>query len=1084
MPRSPKIRRLSPGDIHLCKSAPGVLQLLGKLGYAVDPGLTPLPKEEIGFAPADAAAIRDLYLLAEQAGQGHAAASLQVILFELQEVALPRLRSLAANLLNRGGNYLLLATGDYQRLVFVNPRREGGRVKIAKLVVDTTHPTRHDLDVLEGLAVTDHDPEALYRAHCAAFDVEQVTDRFYREYADLFRRVEQAVRDYNKGVRQLYEPQAAHAFAQRLLGRIMFLYFIQKKGWLADDPHFLTNGYRTAAGRGDAYYATVLEPLFFATLNRRRPGDRSPWGAIPYLNGGLFDRDYDFPVYLPDELFDPASDTGILGFFNNYNFTVAEDTPVEQEVAVDPEMLGKVFENMMEEQERGRSGTFYTPRPVVHYMCREALLGYLEERTNLDRELLSAQFDEDASQILTVAQAGAIERALDEVRVLDPAVGTGAFLVGILHELVSLKRACFRARGVEVPRSSSLVAGWKRHFIAEALHGVDIKPEAIEIAKLRLWLSLVVDLDRDQVEPLPNLDYKLMVGDSLIETIDGQPILAAQPAAGRQPGLGLSPTEQAIAGLSRLKERFFAAGPEERPALRAQIQAQETTIVLNNLQERLDALQSRTNGLARQGAQVNWRGMQREERELERLAAETARLGDLQARIRRGEALPFFLYRLHFFPVLAEKGGFDIVIANPPYVRMELIKEQKAALQAAYPQVYDGRADLYVYFYARGLDLLRPGGMLAYISSNKFMRARYGEGLRQLLSSHTTLQQLIDFGELPVFEATAYPCIVITRKADPPAGHRPQALVVRDLDTVTRLGEQFPAWARRLPRAALDRRGWSLEGSQVLGLVAKLRSAGRPLAEVVKGQFYRGIVTGLNQAFVIDEATRQRLVDEDPHSAEIIKPWLRGRDVKRWRVEWEHLYVIFTYHGIDIQRYPAVLRHLQPFRERLEARATSANHAWYELQQPQMGMYPEFEKPKIVYPEFAARPTFAYDASAAYYVANKLYVIPTEDLSLLAILNSAVVAFLLPHMCSLIRGGYIEFRATHLGQVPIPEAPPLKRQVIEGLVQRLLDLRGEGSEAARLEQELNERVYRLFGLTEEEVRLIEGTLAGRGEGSE
>jgi hypothetical protein len=449
------MRHLSPEDIHLCKTPAGILQLLARLGYTIEQQAVPLRKEEVGFAPADAAAIRQLYLLAEQGGEGYDGAFLQVVLFELQEVALTRLRSLAANLLSRGGNYLLLATSDYQRLTFVNPRREGGRVRIAKLVIDTAHPTRHDLDVLEGLAVDGQDPEALYRAHCAAFDVEKVTDRFYRGYAALFQRVRHAIRDFNRGVRELYDADRLDTFAQRLLGRIMFLYFIQKKGWLAGDTRFLTNRHRATVRAGGNYYAEVLEPLFFDTLNRRRPQDQSPWGPIPYLNGGLFERDYDFQVYLSNELFDPGTDEGILGFFDGYSFTVAEDTPVEQEVAVDPEMLGKVFENMMEERERGRSGTYYTPRPIVHYMCREALLGYLEERTGLDRDLLAAQFEEDAGRTLTVEEADAVEAAVDEVRVLDPAVGTGAFLVGILHELVALKRACYRARKVEVPRSSA-----------------------------------------------------------------------------------------------------------------------------------------------------------------------------------------------------------------------------------------------------------------------------------------------------------------------------------------------------------------------------------------------------------------------------------------------------------------------------------------------------------------------------------------------------------------------------------------------------------------------------------------------------
>ena len=458
-----RARCLTLEDLHLCKSPEQLLQIFNKLGYRTEPEIVPLAKSQIGFAPADAAAIRRLALLADH-GQ------LQIILFELDEVAMQRLRSLTGNLLARGGNYLLVATQDYRQIVFVNPRREAGKVKIRKLVVDTFHPTRHDLDVLESLLVTDNDPEELFQAQCAAFDVEKVTNSFYKEYAEIFKRVQEEIEQNNKGVRDFYDPDKLHAFTQRLLGRLMFLYFIQKKGWLAGDTHFLNTLYQDVQLDEGNYYRQALEPLFFETLNKRRSQDRSPWGRIPYLNGGLFERDYDpekMILYLPNKLFDPNEKDSVLTFFNNYNFTVAEDTPVEQEVAVDPEMLGKVFEKMMEAMDRGKSGTFYTPRPVVHYMCREALLGYLEEQTRLSRSLLAAQFEEEPNPLLTVPQARKVESALDSLRVLDPAVGTGAFLVGILHELINLKRACYKAQRVEVSQSSGVVAGWKRDFISD-----------------------------------------------------------------------------------------------------------------------------------------------------------------------------------------------------------------------------------------------------------------------------------------------------------------------------------------------------------------------------------------------------------------------------------------------------------------------------------------------------------------------------------------------------------------------------------------------------------------------------------------
>ena len=1088
-------RHLALEDLRLARDPAHVLTIFRKLAYRVEPDLVPLDPADLEFP--DRAGIHRCFLLADHPQPP----GLQVFLFELDSTRMANLRLLARDLLARPGHYLFVAVPGgppYSRLVFVHPRRVGdGRVGIRKLVLDPAHPTRHDLDVLEGIAADGlaDDPDALYLRQARAFDVERLTNRFYRAYADLFHRTVERVREANRGHPVLAAPEGARAFTQRLLHRLLFLYFLQRKGWLAGDPRFLTTWHRRVV-RADPpgnVWRDLLRPLFFETLNRRRPGDVSPWGDIPYLNGRLFEPvgpDTDAGVFLPNALFDPRDPEGLLGFLNGYNFTVAEDTPLEQEVALDPELLGKVFENLLEEAERGQTGTFYTPRPIVHYLARRALWLYLKEQTGLPDDRLEIAFSEDDrgdTALLRPHEADKIERALDRVRVLDPAVGSGAFLVGMLHELIALRRACYRARGVEVPRGSSLVAKWKRDFIAHSLYGVDIKPEAVEIARLRLWLSLVVDLARDQVEPLPNLDYKLMVGDSLLETVDGEPILTELPAGGDslpgayvepvQLGLGMGEADRARADLAALKERYFAAEDKaERDDLRARIEAQERAVMLAALKEKLADVDARMQQLVDKGSKVNWRGMRREKRELEHLAQRKARLTDLAARVRAGEPLPFFLYRLHFYEVFRDKGGFDLVLANPPYVRMEHIKEQKGEFKAAYPHVFDGRADLYVYFYARGLELLRSGGVLAYISSNKFMRARYGAGLRRYLAGETTLEEVVDFGDLPVFDATAYPCLVITRRGKPPKDHTPRVLTVDDLETLERLEEEVLRRAWPLPQAALRPDGWTLERPEVLRLVEKLRAAGRPLGEVVEGQIYYGVKTGLNQTFVIDEATRQRLVEEDPRSAEIIKPWLRGRDVKRWRVDWAGLYVIFTYHGVDIERYPAIRAYLEPFRERLERRATSAHHAWYELQQPQMGIYPEFDKPKIVWPDIAPRPTFAFDSDRLFLDCT-LFTVPTANYYILGILNSAASEFFYRQVSSTIQQSFIRFKTQYVRRIPIPSAPLAEREAIERLVRRMLALRGEGEEAAALERELNERVYRLFGLTAEEVRLIEEQLS-------
>jgi adenine-specific DNA-methyltransferase len=1083
-------RRLTLDDLHLCKSAGMVLRLFQKLGYSTEEEVISLSKTQVGFNTADLNAIRSISLLADHSGE------MQVLLFELDEIALTRLRSLSANLLSRGGNFLIAATLDYSQLVFINPRREAGKVKIRKLVVDTSQPTRHDLDVLEAIAVTDGTPEVVYQKQCQAFDVERVTNHFYKEYSALFKHTQKTIFENNAGIRAFHDPEKLHTFTQHLLGRIMFLYFIQKKGWLAGDKRFLTSQYHNALIDECNYYNEVLEPLFFNTLNERRSGDQSPWGKIPYLNGGLFERDYELGtiLYLPNDLFDTNQDLGILRFFNSFNFTITEDTPAEQEVAVDPEMLGKVFENMMEEQDRGKSGTFYTPRPIVHYMCREALLGYLEEQIGLDRNLLSAQFEEDPEALLTVPQSRQVEKALNSVKVLDPAVGTGAFLVGILHELVALKHACYKARGVDVHRSTGEVAGWKRDFIANCLHGVDIKPEAIDIARLRLWLSLVVDLNLDQVEPLPNLDYKLRVGNSLLETVEGEKILPDIMATGKvdtvkpyqeelgiasvkpqQMGFNLGAADQARSALAILKEKVFTCqDAKERKKLRTEIEAQERAVVVNALDEIITNIDIRIKYIVEKGSVVNWKGMSREQKELEKLYARKGKLVERRTEAAKGLSLPFFLFRLHFLEVFRDKGGFDIVIANPPYVRMELFKQQKADLSVAYEKVYEGRADLYVYFFARGFDVLRNGGMFSIVSSNKYMRSDYGKKLRKYLSEETDLSVLIDFSDLSVFDAISYPAICISSKSSP--SNRPIiTLKVDDLNKLDHLNDEVKKKSWITNRSYFSEKEWFLENPIKIDLLKKIRNKGTSFGQVCNNKFYMGIKTGFNSAFIISKEIRDQLCSEDLNSLEIIKPFLRGRNVKRWKIDPNNEHVIFTYHGVDISKYPAILNYLIQYKSQLESRATTGLHYWYELQQPQMGIYKKFEHRKIIWPDIADGCQFTLDVNG-YFPDMTLFTSPIQDTSLLAILNSNITSWFIKNISSTIQQGYIRFKSIYVNQIPVPTLTSPISKNLASLSQNLLSIRGEGNSALELEKQINDIVYWLFDLTENERSLIEDDL--------
>ncbi|MBD2143614.1 Eco57I restriction-modification methylase domain-containing protein, partial [Anabaena sp. FACHB-1250] len=446
-------------------------------------------------------------------------------------------------------------------------------------------------------------------------------------------------------------------------------------------------------------------------------------------------------------------------------------------------------------------------------------------------------------------------------------------------------------------------------------------------------------------------------------------------------------------------------------------------------------------------------------------------------------------WRFEFPEVLNNDGvfvGFDVVMGNPPYIRQEEIKQLKPILQQRY-QCYTGIADIFVYFYEIGLHLLKSKGHLTYISSNKYFRAGYGEKLRQLLTNSTTIYNLIDFGDFPVFEeAIAYPSIITLSKV------KPEHNQVQILSWNTTKKEKIAEFVTVLKKEGLiilqknlQSDGWRLESSQILDLLTKLRNFGTPLEEYVNGQFYYGIKTGFNEAFVIDRETRDRLIAEHPSSAEVIKPLLRGRDVKRWDLQFAEQYLIKIESSenkkhswsdkiekeaekIFDKTYPAIYRYFSQFRNTLIKRSDQGKFFW-ELRS--CIYWSEFEQPKIIYPNICKRNEFAWDESG-YYTNQKAFIIPCNDKVLLAVLNSSVVMFLFQQLLSKLQGDFYEPSSIFMKDFPIPTATESQRQEIENLVQKCLDANGKN--VKNIETEIDQLVYQLYELTPEEIKIIEG----------
>jgi len=779
-----------------------------------------------------------------------------------------------------------------------------------------------------------------------AFSVERLSKEFFGTYVEHYRKFVDHLLggDRAKTIRATFDvpvlddpalddPEAQERadkpvrdFVKRLLGRLVFLQFLQKKGWLgcpADsddwtdgDPDFLRSFFQQSddAGEADHFHSKYLTALFFEALNTERDGDVFPLTGtrLPYLNGGLFDpdpeaqQDLDFPADLFRDL---------LEFFAQYNFTIDENDPEDHEVGIDPEMLGHIFENLLEDNKD--KGAYYTPKPVVAYMCQQSLRRYLESHLGEHEALTRLVEQSDPGDLKAkgnwcAANAKKIATLLEKVKICDPAIGSGAFPIGMLNEIVRL-RTLLNAELNDPAERARL----KKSIIQKSIYGVDLDSGAVDIARLRFWLALVVD--EMEPQPLPNLDYKIMQGNSLLESFEGidlsrlhtgqsAPEYRLSEVVTGQGELGLEDEAQSEFRVrsdenqSRIldarRSYFLARKPERKAELRARIDAE----VLDHLRACLDFERDRADALLDQHDKIadgtfpkpkgwNARTAPRKraalEARAEQLATSRERLEAIAGRPER----PFFLWHLLFQDVFAE-GGFDIVIANPPYVRQELIREQKPLLQGEGYTCYTGTADLFVYFYEQAVRLLEPGGVLTYISSNKYYRAGYGEKLRRFLTDHLTLHTLIDFRDAPVFNGViAYASILIGRKEVAPDGHEVDALPwdqsKKAAELPLEIRNTFPVRQR-----SLTSDGWRLVAPEVEDLLAKLRENGTPLGEYVEGRFYYGIKTGLNEAFVIDGKKRAELIAADPNCEEIIKPFLRGRDVKRWKAIHQDFWLI------------------------------------------------------------------------------------------------------------------------------------------------------------------------------------------------
>ncbi|MFP4394046.1 MAG: Eco57I restriction-modification methylase domain-containing protein [Anaerolineales bacterium] len=725
--------------------------------------------------------------------------------------------------------------------------------------------------------------------------------------------------------------------------------------------------------------------------------------------------------------------------------------------------------------ERKATGSYYTPQYIVEYIV-EQTLGPLVARVRKQTRSEGEPYPNDQAFV----------DAILNLKILDPAMGSGHFLVDATDYLARVLATDPYVQTEEAPNKSDLNY-WQRLVVERCIYGVDKNPLAVELAKLSLWLTTFVG-----DKPLGFLDHHLACGDSLVGADVADLGAAPPPALDRRRNNRVAEGQMNLFAyllsqrLPVVMSKIMAIIDQESDSYES-VHAKETA---NRAIQRLKAPFESVANLWTSAYFGNQYAPNDYQETLNLLHAPETLL--MMKSVQAAEAIAaehrFFHWELAFPEVFFDmqgqplgkaERGFDAVIGNPPYVRQEQIVSNKVFLRSHY-DVYHGMADLYIYFIERGLDVLREKGMFGFIVSNKFMRASYGHRLRRTLTSRTQLQQIVDFGELPVFkEAAAFPAIVLLHK-NYVKHQKVNVARIKTLDFED-LAAEISSSSHTVKDKGLADGGWSLADTQITELLIKLEKVSMPLKKYIQGEMYRGISTGLNEAFFIDQATRDRLIAEHADSRDLIKPLIMGDDVRKFRIEYQGRYIIFTRRGVNIDHYPAIKRHLQQFQAKLEPctiedniednRACQGrkpgNYTWYEIQDT-TDYWTFFEQPKIVYPDIAKEARFALDLEQ-FYPANTVYVIPRRDDYLLSLLNSNLSFFFMQRKSTVLgdpeNRGRLRFIGQYMEQLPIRRidftTPEDKRALLMATARRYYEA-GEHDAllaftAARLEAEPAQR---------------------------
>lgn len=877
------------------------------------------------------------------------------------------------------------------------------------------------------------EPIELWKALWRAFDISILNRKFYDEIYTAF---DLLVKEISKKGNPFESDYDRKQFSIRLIGRIIFCWFLKRKGILKEDVLSSTAIQTFKSGN---YYHDLLEPLFFEVMNKpekqRRGGLPKLIAHYPFLNGGLFDaQENDYYNDSPN-LKLQITNQWFSQFFGNtlerYNFTVDENSSSSAEIAIDPEMLGRIFENLLAEQnpETGESarkatGSFYTPREIVDYMVEQSIAEYLKEKLNIpsidnaiDEMVHTNQVDELDEHLDRITEE------LDRIKILDPACGSGAYPIGALQKLIALKQEIWRTKNPKKQIAQAIAYKQKLTTIQNSIYGVDIQPMAVELSRLRCWLSLVVDEEEENIKPLPNLDFKFVCADTLIDVPEDDYVKNL--------------SEVSVKDFTIATGKYFDTDFADKKELKKRIQ--------NDLGEIIKAHDTAINQIiSRLKKERNSASPSR----LKKLEKDLVTFSKQQAiwysyeNIFKNKKVDFF-NREYFFPSASK--GFDLVIGNPPYFQIQKLgADVKESLENQRYKTYSRTGDLYQLFYERGFNLLKDDGHLCYITSNKWMRADYGEVTREYFATQTNTKVLVDFGMSQNFEsATTYTNILLAKKSAPESTIQ-MCRVRSDFNLSIPLADYINIHA-----AGIDNPGkeaWVAHNRNEYPIIKRIEQQGIALTEKVWGiDINYGIKTGFNEAFIIPESIKNDLIEADPKSAEIIRPLLRGEDVKPYVPQFAGQWLINSHNGIKDksiprinveQDYIAVFKWLKRHETNLKKRQDKGDH-WTNLRN--CAYLEEFAKPKIIYPNMTKFLPFVYDETG-YLTNQKCFIMTGGYLKYLTgVFNSKLWKFAFRNRFPELLGDTYELSKVFFEKIPIKKPEnKMQEEVISNLVDYII----------------------------------------------